>query len=200
MKRRLEEGYDIEDDAQFMTWKILKTKELSINKEIDEGSISKSSLEDDLRPIIEDVLTFPQKTENPKKRKISLPRHLTSEEALKVLEAQDLDKRRKETLREAKRRKIEEAKSKKRNCGKESSVNATRRKNKKTKDEKTKRNAGEESEYECGECSIAYNENDEEDWVECGNWSSWYHVSCTNLNYMNMEDIYDLDWKCIRCE
>ncbi len=69
LKRRLEEGYDIEDDAQFMAWKILKKKELPINKEIEEDSMSKSSLEDDLRPITKDVLTFQQNTENPKKAK-----------------------------------------------------------------------------------------------------------------------------------
>ena len=109
-EKRLEESYDVEDDAQYMAWKILKLRVNVIDKEIGTLSTVKSNLEADLRPIIENVLTFPQKLKVPKRKtqKVHLPRHLTSEAALKVLEAQDAEKRRKELVKEANRKKTEE--------------------------------------------------------------------------------------------
>lgn len=106
---RVEEGYDIEDDALFMAWKVLKEKQQSIEKEISEASFSRSNLSEDLCPIIDKILVYPQikKNETKVRKKVNLPRHMTAEAALKILELQDSEKRRKEyeLQKEARRKK-----------------------------------------------------------------------------------------------
>ena len=118
---RLAEGYDVQDDALFIAWKALKLKQASMEEAIGEASFSKSSLNEDLCPVIENVLKYPEvaKKESKVRKKLDIPRHMTSEAALKILEAQDLEKRRKELLKEAKRQKKE-------NKGKENKDDAQR--------------------------------------------------------------------------
>ena len=106
---RLEEGYDIEDDALYNAWKALKIGKQKIEKEIIESSdrqLNISMIEsDDLRPIIQNVLTYPQASKNEKKtrKKVNIPRHMTSEAALKILEIKDAEKRQKQLIKEVKR-------------------------------------------------------------------------------------------------
>ncbi len=108
-KTRLDEGYDVADDALFQSWKALKLIEVVMTRELSEISCTKSTFNEDLCPVIKDILTYPQiavKEKRPRK-KVSIPRHMTSEAALKVLEAQDAEKRRKEMVKEATRQKRE---------------------------------------------------------------------------------------------
>ena len=106
---RLEESYDIEDDALYSAWKILKLKSNEIAKEIKEEAIPKSTYDGDLCPIIDKILVYPEITQKGTraKKKVSLPRHMTSNSALAILELQDKEKRRKELLKEARRVKKE---------------------------------------------------------------------------------------------
>eukprot|EP00794_Sanderia_malayensis_P004936 gene4936-5583_t len=63
---RLEEGYDVDDDAVYMAWKVLKVKILTMEKEMRESSIAESSYQEDLSLIIANILTYP---ESPRKEK-----------------------------------------------------------------------------------------------------------------------------------
>ena len=265
---RIEEGYDVEDDAIFTAWKVLKLKKDDIDREAAEGSISKSSLEEDLCPVIENILVYPKIIQKEKKqrKKVILPRHMTSESALKVLEVQDSEKRRKELVKEVKRRKKEERENAKR-IEKESGVKKdqkSQKSQKKGKNEKSKKNLDQNSKKNeksrkykkdngkskdegspkqetndenkeneeigvtnkqgnkrskrkkqneylenpnpktkklkvcCGECSLEY--DDSETWVSCDSCLDWFHVSCTNLNYVDSEEIDAIDWSCINCQ
>ena len=106
---RLEEGYDIKDDALYNASKALKIEKQKIEKEIIESSerqLNTSMIEsDDLCPIIQNVLTYPQasKNENKTRKKMNIPWHMTSGAALKILEIQDAEKRRKQLMKEVKR-------------------------------------------------------------------------------------------------
>eukprot|EP00112_Aurelia_sp_Birch-Aquarium-sp1_P002049 Seg1223.3 transcript_id=Seg1223.3/GoldUCD/mRNA.D3Y31 product="hypothetical protein" protein_id=Seg1223.3/GoldUCD/D3Y31 len=245
-KIRLAEGYDVEDDALFIAWKALTLKKTSMEEAIGEASFLKSTLNEDLCPVIESVLKYPEVAKKEKKvrKKLDLPRHMTSEAALKVLEAQDLEKRRKELLKEAKRQKkenkgkenksgaenvaekkeAEKEKKKKNRKSTKKRKNESQQKNVKTtkykkihnEDENevrviisphktTKDDAvaspAEEVRARCGECYLAEgDEDDDENWVQCDSCGIWYHVSCTNLNYVLIGEIKFLDWLCINCE
>ena len=87
----------------------MKLKKASMEEAIGEASFSKSTLNEDLCPVMENVLKYPEvaKKESKVRKKLDIPRHMTSEAALKILEAQDLEKRRKELLKEAKRQEKE---------------------------------------------------------------------------------------------
>ena len=215
-KTRMEEGYDVQDDAVFIAWKTLKVKHDEIEREI-ELTIPKSSMEEDLCPIIRSILVYPKINETAKKQRkqIILPRHMTSEAALKVLEVQDSEKRRKELMKEVKRRKREERESAKKaeqesgardKKTKKSQKNVKTRKyqkkEKSKKEENPKNVVDEDKENDdkvhCGECSFKY--DDSESWVCCDACLDWFHVSCTNLNYVDSEDIDGMDWSCIKCQ
>ena len=106
---RLEESYDIDEDALYSAWKVLKLKSDEIAKAIKEEAIPKSTYDGDLCPIIDKILVYPEITRKGArgKKKVSLPRHMTSNSALEILELQDKGKRRKELLKEARRLKKE---------------------------------------------------------------------------------------------
>lgn len=57
---RIEGGYNVQDDAIFTAWKVLKFKKEETERDIIEGSLSKSSLEGDLCPVIENIRVYPK--------------------------------------------------------------------------------------------------------------------------------------------
>ena len=76
---------------------------------------------------------------------------------------------------------------------------------KRTDQEATKDDAvagpAEEVTARCGECYLEEgDEDDDENWVQCDSCSVWYHISCTNLNYVQIGEIQFLDWLCVNCE
>lgn len=184
-----------------------------------ESSFSRSTLSEDLCPIIKSVLTYPQmkKSEGKKARKkINLPKHMTSGEALKVLEAQDIERRRKENVKEVNR-----VKRQKKIEGKENKENAENEKTKEKKEEKqkskktTKKRKNDKKEnrkgakrkfddykddnvFRCGQCDEEYDESEE--WVKCDSCELWFHVRCTELSTFDLVDIEEIDWKCFVCE
>lgn len=96
-EQRLTEGYDVAGDALYDAWKTLKQQWMQIQMEIrDESFASNSSLSDDLCPIIERILTYPEVRVNQSGRKAQniLPRHMTSNDAIQVLELKEAEKRR----------------------------------------------------------------------------------------------------------
>ena len=80
---------------------------MAMSKEMHAISVSKSTLSNDLCPVVREILIYPEMIAKEKKTraKVFIPRHVTSEAALKVLEAQDTEKRRKELVKEARRQK-----------------------------------------------------------------------------------------------
>eukprot|EP00112_Aurelia_sp_Birch-Aquarium-sp1_P022928 Seg664.1 transcript_id=Seg664.1/GoldUCD/mRNA.D3Y31 product="Jerky protein-like-like" protein_id=Seg664.1/GoldUCD/D3Y31 len=217
---RFEEGYDINDDCLYVAWKVLKENKIQIDLETSgESSFSRSTLSEDLCPIIKSVLTYPQmkKSEGKKARKkINLPKHMTWGEALKVLEAQDIERRRKENVKEVNR-----VKRQKKIEGKENKENAENEKTKEKKEEKqkskktTKKRKNDKKEnmkgakrkfddykdddvFRCGQCDEEYDESEE--WVKCDSCELWFHVRCTELSTFDLVDIEEIDWKCFVCE
>ena len=72
-----------------------------------ESFASRSSLSEDVHPIISTILKYPtvQRNAKPVRKKLELPKHMTGEEALNILKLQEEEKRRIELVKEAKRQK-----------------------------------------------------------------------------------------------
>ena len=56
---RQAEGYDVEDDALFTAWKALQLRKKDMEEAIGESSFSKSTPNENLCPVIENVLKYP---------------------------------------------------------------------------------------------------------------------------------------------
>ncbi len=200
---RLQEGYNIEEDTMYEVWKKLKAKKMEIDEHVKNSSKSVlSTTEKDLCPIMESILTYPElpKTEKKARKKIVLPRHMSSEAALKVLEIQDAEKRRKAILKEcARNRKEEREKSKAKKNTKEKITEIEKKESRKRKSinekEDSKRKKGL---VYCGECEEVYSED--ENWVQCDDCRLWYHINCTNLRYFDLAEIEEKEWSCFHCE
>ena len=137
---------------------------------------------------------------------------MTSEEALKVLEAQDVEGRRKENVKEVnrvKRQKKKEGEENKENYengkanekkGEKKNSQKTSRKRKNEKKGKTKGakrkfdDCDDNDIFRCGQCDEVYDESEE--WVQCDSCELWFHVRCTELSTFVLVDIEELDWKC----
>ena len=79
-----------------------------IKEKIDiESYASKSSLCNDVDPIINTILRYPSLQRNSKHAqiKLELPKHMTGKEALEILKLQEEEKRRAEIVKEANRQK-----------------------------------------------------------------------------------------------
>ena len=105
---RLIEGYDAPGDSVFLAWKTLYNDWQMIKEKIDiENYASKSSLSNDVDPIINSILRYPsvQRKSKPARKKLELPKHMTGKEALEILKLQEEEKRRAEIVKEANRQK-----------------------------------------------------------------------------------------------
>ena len=66
---RFEEGYDVKDDSLYVAWKFLKESKIQIDLETSgESSLSRSTLSEDLCPIINSVLTYPEMKKSQEKK------------------------------------------------------------------------------------------------------------------------------------
>ena len=103
---RLIEGCDLPDDSIYNAWKTLHNDWEQIKEQIERRDFSnESSLAADIEPIVNSVLQYPSVERNQKKsrKQIDLPKHMTSEDALKILKAKEAEKRRLDIAKEAKR-------------------------------------------------------------------------------------------------
>ena len=141
---------------------------------------------------------------------------MTLEEALKVWEAQDVERRRKENVKEVnrvRRQKKKEGEESKENYENEkTNVKRGEKKNsqktlKKRKNEKKGKRKGAKRKFDdyedndvvrCGQCDEVYDESEE--WVQCDSCELWFHVRCTELSSFDLVDIEEIDWKCYVCE
>ena len=92
---RLIEGCDLPDDSIYNAWKTLHNDWEQIKEQIERRDFSnESSLVADIEPIVNSVLRYPSVERNQKKsrKQIDLPKHMTSEDALKILKAKETEK------------------------------------------------------------------------------------------------------------
>ena len=100
------EGCDLPDGSIYNAWKTLHNDQEQIKEQIERRDFSnESSLAADIEPIVNSVLRYPSVERNQKKsrKQVVLPKHMTSEDALKILTAKETEKRRLEIAKEAKR-------------------------------------------------------------------------------------------------
>ena len=105
---RLIEGNDTPGDSVFLAWRTLYNDWQMIKEKIDiESYASKSSLCNDVDPIINSILKYPsvQRNSKPARRKLELPKHITGKEVLEILKLQEGEKRRAEIVKETNRQK-----------------------------------------------------------------------------------------------
>ena len=100
-------GYDALGDSLFIAWKALYTDWKQIQESIDTSTYSNESAED-IHPIINSVLTYPsiqRKAKSNKSKAQQLPKHMTTAEALSILQHKEEEKQRKEVIKGARRQK-----------------------------------------------------------------------------------------------
>ena len=103
---RLIEGCDFPDGSIYNAWKTLHNDWEQIKEQIETRDfLNESSLTADIEPIVNPVLRYPGADRNQKRsrKQIDLPKHMTSEDALKLLIAKEAEKRRLDIAKEAKR-------------------------------------------------------------------------------------------------
>lgn len=199
-KNRLESSTEeFNDDPLFISWKSLYEGWEHVTKVIEESSFSSSSsLESDCSEVLDKVLSYPkvERKSIKKSKKLSLPKHLTADESIKILEALEKEKKRKEIEKEAKLQKKLKLLS---------STPIPKGKNNKSKATKIqqpiKENVEEEEEeenYECAKCGGYYSVG--VPWVKCDTCEEWLHARCTRLKGKSPEEI-DLieEWNCELC-
>ena len=92
---RLIEGCDLPDNSIYNAWKTLHNDWEQIKEQIERRDFSnESSLVADIEPIVNSILRCPSVERNQKKsrKQIDLPKHMTSEDALKILKAKETKK------------------------------------------------------------------------------------------------------------
>ena len=101
------------DDPTYNSWKILYSDWEEIKENIRLERIDRQcKLNADLDPILENVLRLPEVERKPKKKdKVDIPKDMTCASAMKLLKAQEEEKRRKELVKLANRLKREEKKN-----------------------------------------------------------------------------------------
>ena len=102
---RLIEGYDAPCDSLYNAWKTLYNDWECIKEQIQMKSFSeKSRLSEGIEPIVSSVLKYTVIERNQKKsrKKVDLPKHMTSSDARKILKLQEEEKRRTEIVKAAK--------------------------------------------------------------------------------------------------
>ena len=102
---RLIEGCDLPDDSIYNAWKTLHNDWEQIKEQIERRDfLNESSLVADIEPIVNSILRYPSVKRNQKnsRKQIDLPKHMTSEDALKILKAKETEKRHLEIAKEAK--------------------------------------------------------------------------------------------------
>ena len=148
--------------------------------------------------VCSEILTYPgvtKKKERKRSVKQSLPRHLSSREAILLMEAEIARKKKeddkKKRLKERKRKKEEKEKK------------ANEKNEKKKQDQNKRRKSGREPKkvWRCAECEgIWTDKNDEEElWIACDNCLRWFHVECTGLVATDDLDLEDIEFFCGYC-
>ena len=134
---RMLENFDVQGDSLYNAWKGLYEEWQDIKKAIElENYSSQCSLTESADPILNSILTYPtvQRKAKPARKKLELPKHMTCEEALKILKLKDDEKRNADIAKEARRQKLVSKKkgsedSRKRNtCPTTEKVNLKRKK------------------------------------------------------------------------
>ena len=146
-------------------------------------------------PSLKEHLRFPTITLPPKKRREAMPHAISTERYIAHLkskrqEKEEEEKKKNERKEERKRKKTEkeEAKTEK--------AEGAKKKKKKTVPEEEE--AMEEL-YTCGDCGGEFNDEDDDDWVECDACNRWFHVVCTDLANLTNGEIAKIELKCYNC-
>jgi len=209
-KIRYIEGYKDEKDAIYNAWKILHCEWNRIRDEIAADEFRKSNLEQEINPIICKILQYPSVERNKKnsKKKITIPKHMSSIEAVALLKVKEDEKRRIAIEREARRQKVEKNKIKeplkKKKKISPPTATSTPAKRKSSRVSKKKKFTEEYSVSSCEEDTTeeeilsstdddSSSENDEDPckkckkkfkngelWVSCDTCETWFHAACTN--------------------
>ena len=112
-RNRFLEEYDLPGDSCYESWKVLYQDWIDIKKSIVEETCFASSLQDDIDPILKTICTIPEvERKAPTRKKLKLPRNMSSDNAIKILRLQNAEKKRllaeKEARRMQRRKKAEE--------------------------------------------------------------------------------------------
>ena len=225
---RLIEGYENVNDSVYNAWKLLHEDWERINNQIEsENHNAENILSDDIEPIVSSVLKYPSIQRNAKKTgsKIEIPKHMTGEDALKILHIQEEQKQREELIKEVKRRKKEKkksmppAKKQKKTENEQTNNKKTIRKHVQKKivfedsinlsdtemiveEELTSEiesSSSNDEEDACGECHES-NGNTNDLWIQCDHCETWYHSVCTVMRKRTKRQIDNLKtFKCHKC-
>ena len=213
---RLIEGYNVPGDSLFEAWKVLYNDWEAISESIRLQSFSsKSNVSENINPIINSILKYPAVQRNKKstKKKLDLPKHMSGKEALEILKLQEEEKRRVELVKENNRQKRinQQAENKdagknvkaKKSVGTKRNPSRTIKKRRFLEESNSTESEYSDSEYEesdsiCGKCGGLFNEG--ELWIGCDDCTTWFHVTCTNLNKKTKTQIDAIEsWNCQVC-
>ena len=217
---RWEEEYDCKDDPLYSTWKKLKEQ----CSRVPLGDLSNRKVAE---PRVTDSELFKVPTvarvEKPSKSirgTACLPKHISGNEVIKILEEQKAKKEMEEKMKEERQQQREERKKEKelekaRKKEEQQRQREDRRKKKeiqeKEKEERRKRRkkgkeqqkksekSSDETECKCPICKVVYTEDSEisEVWIECELCGQWYHLECTTLQVDDVTE--DIDFICREC-
>ena len=239
--KRLAEGFDLDTDPLYSCWKQLKTSSSSsehsihsspkplrvplAQKQINIPLIPKPV---DVSPVFTSVLQKPSTVTSKSKytpRTLNIPKHLSGEDFIALMEAKEKGKQEEKELKEARKREREE---KKKERERDKLVKEEARKKKKEMAEKkraevaarkasiaakkvvakaaftTRRNENKENNpvdpvrcYECG----GREGDDDEVWIGCDTCENWAHLLCTDLDpELSSEDLEALKFRCSDCQ
>ena len=223
---RIEEGYDCTDDLLYLTWKKLKLQCSSkpsgdhTNQKTtrvpfaDLTNQQATTTHNDIFqiPAVATTETRPPKTI---RGTACLPKHISSDEVIKLLEEKkakrEMEERQKEERqqqREERKKKKEEEKNEKARKKEERQKEQRKKKEqkenekeerKKKKEQKKQEQDNTEEECECPICNIPYSDECETStiWIECEVCGKWYHLECTGLEIENTSE--DIEFICQFC-
>ena len=223
---RLIEGCDFPDDSIYNAWKTLHNDWEQIKEQIETRYfLNESSLTADIEPIVNPILRYPSADRNQKRsrKQIDLPKHMTSEDVLKLLIAKEAEKRRLDIAKEAKRlgklSKTKKAASPENHQKPMISSNELKRKSARTRQLKkfddfllSSEDSTIDSDSTIIEDEIIIeeeegNESEEENecgeckesyvigelWVQCDNCQKWYHKACTAMRKRTKREFDSLE-------
>ena len=214
-EKRMEEGYNCDTDQLYNTWKKLKQQ---CNR-VPLGNLTNKSVPSAQKDLFQVPTTTPATSEKPTKSirgTACLPKHISGNEVIKILEEKKAKKEMEERKKEEHQKQREERKKKKeleeqekarkkeerlrqreerrKDKEREEREKAARKVQKKKKESKV---INDSDDCKCPACGRVYIEDCEtsETWIGCDICNSWYHLECTDVDARDVEE----DFICKLC-
>ena len=124
---------------------------------------------------------------------------LTSEEAMTRLQRELEEKQEKEKEKQRRKEQRLERKRKKEQTAKGKTKTKKRKQDKQDIPVHNQPNdTNTQTRCVCLECETFFDEDEGEDWIECGHCLNWYHIACVELD-LTPEEIESFDFQCTHC-